>query len=350
MVALEASATPAHAPAATRRTDPLVGAWLLVVAVLVVVMILVGGATRLTDSGLSITEWRPVTGAIPPLSQADWAQEFAKYQATTEYQVQNQGMSLSDFQTIYWWEWGHRLLGRLIGLVYALPFLVFWLMGRLQGRFWACLSLLALGGLQGFVGWWMVQSGLTERLDVAPYRLATHLGLAFLILAGAVWLASGALGWLRTGASGVARPLALGFVGLLFLQILAGAAVAGSDAGKAYADWPTIGGQWLPEGYGALVPFWHNLFENHAAVQFNHRSLGYLVAAAALALAAIGWRRGQGAGQVAALALGGAAAAQVALGIATVLAAAPLGLSLAHQSLAVVLWLSAVGFLRTSVR
>jgi len=349
MVALAASAAAPTASTVPGR-NRLVGLWLLAVCALVVVMILVGGATRLTDSGLSITEWRPVTGAIPPLSDADWASEFAKYQATAEYQVQNRGMSLAEFKTIYWWEWGHRLLGRLIGLVYALPFLAFWLTGRLRGRFWPCLGLLALGGLQGFVGWWMVQSGLSERLDVAPYRLATHLGLAFLILGAAAWLALDALGWLRRGASGVARPWALGFMGLLFLQILAGAAVAGSDAGKAFADWPTIGGEWLPAGYAALSPFWHNLFENHAAVQFNHRTLGYLAAAAALALAAIGWRRGEGAGRAVALALGGAAVAQVCLGVATVLAVAPLGLSLAHQSLAVVVWLCALAFLRTAGR
>lgn len=340
-------------PSLTARdagASPLVGIWLLCVSLLVVAMILVGGATRLTDSGLSITEWRPVTGAIPPLSQADWASEFAKYQATTQYQVLNQGMSLQAFKGIYWWEWGHRLLGRLIGLVFGLPFLAFWLTGRLRGRVWPCLRLLLMGALQGAVGWWMVQSGLAGRLEVAPYRLAIHLGLAVLILALAFSLALQALGWLREGESGVSRRWALGFLALLFLQILAGAAVAGSDAGRAFADWPTIGGAWFPRGYGDLAPFWHNLFENRAAVQFNHRTLAYGVAVGALLMAAFGWRRGRGSARVAALALGAAALAQVGLGITTVLHAAPVGLSLAHQCLAILVWLTAVAVLHTSRR
>ena len=342
MVTLEAGAAPRIAAAAP-RPDYAVGWWLLCVCALVVLMILVGGATRLTDSGLSITEWRPVTGAIPPLSASDWASEFAKYQATTEYQLQNAGMSLAEFQTIYWWEWGHRLLGRLIGLVYALPFLWFLLAGRLKGRAAALSGLLLLGGLQGFVGWWMVESGLVDRLDVAPYRLAAHLGLAFLILGFGFWLALGAFGVPRARFGWPAGA----FLGLLFMQILAGAAVAGSDAGKAYADWPTIGGEAFPSTYAALSPFWHNLFENHAAVQFNHRSLGYLVALCALALGALAWRRGR-------RRLGGALAAgalaQAFLGVATVLGAAPLGLSLAHQGGAAALWLLALAHLRFGLR
>jgi cytochrome c oxidase assembly protein subunit 15 len=195
------------APAAVRlkgRARPgLVAAWLFVVAGLVICMIVVGGLTRLTDSGLSITEWKPVTGAIPPLSAEDWEAEFAKYREIPEYQLQNRGMTLGEFQAIYWWEWGHRLLGRLLGLVFALPLLAFWLMGAIpQGLKGRLVVLLALGGLQGVVGWWMVASGLSERVDVSQYRLATHLGLAFLLLGATWWTALDA----RAGAPAPGRP------------------------------------------------------------------------------------------------------------------------------------------------
>lgn len=331
MPAIAGRGNAASAPA----RDRVVGVWLLLVAALVAVMILVGGATRLTDSGLSITEWKPISGALPPLGAQAWAAEFEKYRQTAEYRLQNHGMSLAEFRTIYWWEWGHRLLGRLIGLVYALPFFIFLASGRLRGRVWACLGLLALGGLQGAIGWWMVQSGLSERLDVAPYRLAVHLGAAFVILGLALWLGLERL-WRARGA-GLCWPV-LGFLGLLLVQIVAGAAVAGSDAGKAYADWPTIGGEWFPRGYGALSPFWHNLFENHGTVQFNHRALGYLVVLAAAAVSLWALQRGPAAARGLAVGLAGAAAGQVCLGVLVVVHAAPAPLSLVHQAGAVALW------------
>lgn len=330
-----------HAPAL--RQDKLVGAWLLLIAATVVLMILVGGATRLTDSGLSITEWRPISGAIPPLSHADWEHLFGLYQRTTEYQVQNRGMSLQEFQSIYWWEWGHRFLGRAIGVLFAAPFAIFWATGRLTGRFWPVLLLFGLGGLQGAIGWWMVASGLEGRLDVSPIRLAVHLGLAFIILGYAVQLALQALGWPKPpSALGGPRWLVPAFAGLLFLQILLGAVVAGTDAGKAYSDWPTIGGDLFPSTYAQLSPFIMNLVENHAATQFNHRLIGYAAALFALHIAGVGWRRGEGRAKSLALTLGAVALLQAVLGIVTILHAAPLDLSLAHQAGAVILWVVAM--------
>lgn len=321
------------------QRDPLVGAWLLAVAAAVVAMILVGGATRLTDSGLSITEWRPISGALPPLSDAEWASLFSQYRQTAEYRLQNAGMSLGEFKYIYWWEWGHRLLGRAIGVLFAIPFLIFWLQGRLSGRFGATLALFAMGAAQGAIGWWMVASGLAGRLDVAPERLAVHLGLAILILGLALHLALRALGWpRRPGALGAPRALATAFLAVLFAQILLGALVAGTDAGRAYTDWPLIGGEWLPAAYAALDPFVRNLVENHAATQFNHRLLGYLTALLALAIGWLAWRGGTGAARALGLWLGVLALGQAALGVMVILHGAPLGLSLLHQGGAVALW------------
>lgn len=331
--------------------DRGVGMWLLGICGLLVGMILLGGATRLTDSGLSITEWQPVTGALPPLSAADWQSAFRKYQTTAEFRLQNSGMSLEEFKGIFLWEWAHRLVGRAIGLVFALPFLVFWALGRLRGRVLACLGVLGLGGAQGALGWWMVQSGLSARLDVAPMRLAMHLGLAFIILGCCALLALQALGWpRRQGALGLPRLWVIGFVLLLFLQILAGAAMAGSDAGRAYTDWPRIGGAWIPPGYGHFQPFWPSLLENHAIVQFHHRMLGYCVALAGLALGLLAWRRGAGAGRALGLLLALGVLAQMLLGIITLVHAAPLGLSLAHQGGAIALWLLALAGLRIAWR
>jgi cytochrome c oxidase assembly protein subunit 15 len=323
-----------------------VGVWLLIVCAFVYVMVLVGGATRLTDSGLSITEWNFVKGVWPPMTDLAWAEEFALYRQTPEYNGQNAGMTLADFQYIYWWEWGHRFLGKVIGVVFAVPFFVFWATGRLYGRFWPVLALFALGGLQGVLGWWMVAGGL-DRLDVPSYRLATHLGMAFIILAVGLWLALDALDR-RTPKQAKTRAgttLQGVFTGLLFVQIVAGALVAGIDAGRRYGDWPTIGGEWFPSGYFEHSPWWRNLFESHAAAQFNHRTLGYVLA---LLGAVLLWRALRHGGLPArwAVATGVMMALQIGLGIVTVMAAAPLGLSLAHQALAAALWVSAVGWMR----
>ncbi|MGE0829988.1 MAG: COX15/CtaA family protein [Hyphomonadaceae bacterium] len=311
--------------------DPLVGAWLTAICALVVAMIVVGGLTRLTDSGLSITEWRLDKGLTPPLTAARWAEEFALYRQTAEYQLQNRGMSLTDFQAIYWWEWAHRFLGKLIGLVFAAPFLALWAMGRLKGLFWPVLGFGLLGGLQGAIGWWMVVSGLEGRLDVSSIRLAVHLGMAFAILGVGTHLAMGAFGWRK----GVADGLVWAFAATLFAQILLGALTAGADAGKAFADWPTIGGELWPASYLG-GPF----IENAAALQFAHRTAGYLVLAFALFLAL----RPGAAGP--ARLVGVLAALQAGLGVATIVTGAHLGLSLVHQLGAVALWIAAMFMLR----
>ena len=331
--------------------DTGVGFWLMAIAVLVVAMILVGGATRLTDSGLSITEWDLGKGLTPPLTAERWAEEFALYQRTTEYQLQNAGMSLGEFQSIYWWEWGHRFLGKMIGVAFALPFAFFWTTGRLRGRFWPVLGLFALGGLQGAIGWWMVTSGLFERLDVSPVRLAIHLGMALIILGGALWLACDAFG-LPRGASrlGAPRWAPLTLMALIFVQAMFGALMAGADGGPAYADWPTIGHEWIPASAFSLDPLWRNFTEHHATQHLLHRSLGYVVALAAILLGVTASLRGQGAARGAALALAGVAVLQAMLGVSTVLSGSPLLVSLAHQAGAVLLWIGTIGVARFSWR
>jgi cytochrome c oxidase assembly protein subunit 15 len=262
--------------------------WLGVVAALIVAMILVGGATRLTESGLSITSWKPVSGTIPPLSDADWQAEFARYQGTPQYDLLNRGIGLAAFKTIYWWEWTHRLLGRLIGVVFAVPFLVFLWQRRIDRALAGRLAIIfLLGGAQGALGWWMVQSGLVEtRVAVSQYRLAAHLGLAIVLFGYILWTALEVIGARRSSVNAAARfqPLVLVFAGLVFVQMLLGAFVAGLDAGLAFSTWPTYGGAWIPPGLYDLSPWWINHFENHALVHFQHRTLGYAVAAIQVAL------------------------------------------------------------------
>jgi cytochrome c oxidase assembly protein subunit 15 len=322
--------------------DAWVGAWLIAIAVCVFAMVMVGGATRLTDSGLSITEWNIEKEFVPPLTHAAWEREFSLYQQTTEYQVQNRGMSLGDFQRIFWWEWSHRFVGKMIGFVFAAPFILFWATGRLRGRFWPVLGLFGLGAAQGAIGWWMVVSGLFGRLDVSPVRLAIHLAMAFTILACALWLALDAFGWpakrSKLGAP-VWAPFAL--MGLIFVQVLFGALLAGARGGPAFPDWPMIGHQWLPSGAFSLQPFLANFTDNHATQHLMHRTTGYLVALSALALAALALRRGTGAARGAALAVGAIALCQAALGVATIVLLDPMALALVHQAGAALLWATA---------
>lgn len=345
-----APAAPGAAEAQRRRARGAIALWLTVLSVMVAAMVLIGGLTRLTDSGLSITEWNLVTGTLPPLSEAAWMAEFEKYQAIPEFQLQNSAFALSDFKFIYWWEWGHRLLGRLVGLVWAAGFAFFYVRKMIPAGWTGRLLLAgALGGLQGAIGWWMVSSGLHGRMvDVASYRLAIHLGLAFAIFAVLNWFAwqlrrDGA--WLLaarrrrlTGLSGVTH----GFMALVFVQILLGALVAGIDAGRGYIDWPLMNGEFLPSESFDYTPFWTNFFENPALVQFIHRMTGYAVAAMAV-VTLLKCRRSGHAGAkgwagVAAM----VTALQVLLGIVTVMHAAPLGLALAHQLGALALWAAAV--------
>lgn len=332
-------------------TSRAVSNWLLIVAVMVVAMILVGGTTRLTDSGLSITEWKPISGAIPPITQSDWEEEFRLYQRTTEFQEQNSAMTLSEFRFIFWWEWGHRQLGRLIGLVFAIPFAVFWLRGHLSARLKPRLFvLLCLGGLQAAIGWWMVASGLVDRLDVSQYRLATHLGMAFVILGYTVWLALEARYGPPPLRRGTLTGVSFGLLGLVFLQILLGALVAGLDAGRIYNTWPLMHGALIPDGYLAGMDFFPAIFESRAAVQMHHRWTGYLVALAVLAYAVLIWREPRVSLKPFMIILPALVTGQVALGIAALLAVVPLGLSLAHQLGAVLLFVATLSAAWTARR
>jgi heme a synthase len=329
----------------------LVGIWLLIICALVFAMIMVGGTTRLTDSGLSITEWNFMKHVIPPMNEAAWQQEFLLYQQTMEYQAQNNGMSLDEFRQIYWWEWAHRFLGQTLGLVFLLPALVFFFTGRLRGRFRVTALLFVLGGMQGAIGWWMVTSGLFDRLDVSPVRLAIHLAMAFVILAIALWTALGAFVWpSQKTEAGVWRWAPFALMALIFVQVMLGALLAGSDGGKAYADWPTIGGEWIPSSAFSLEPFFSNFTEEHATQHLLHRTTGYLVAFVALLLSLVGLIRGQGDARWALGLVGLVAALQAGLGIMTVLAASPLSLSLLHQAGAAILWMTALVAARAAWR
>jgi len=312
---------------------PAVAIWLFGVAALVFAMVVVGGITRLTGSGLSITEWKPIMGALPPLNEADWQEAFRKYQEIPQYSQVNAGMSLAEFQGIFWWEWIHRQLGRFIGVAFAIPFVVLLLMKRIPRRLvWRCALLLGLGGLQGLIGWWMVSSGLSERVDVAPERLATHLGLAFLIFAGLIW--TGLEAWFgeehSRSPAGWSRGAAV-LLGVVFVQCLLGGLVAGAKAGFIYTDWPLMNGSVLPPvdwGQGGLA-FLHD----PALVQFNHRLMAYalFLGAAVYAVQAWRWRLAEGMG-AAAFALFGVVAAQAVLGVITLIHVVPIGLGVLHQA------------------
>lgn len=319
--------------------------WLGIVAALVILMVLVGGATRLTDSGLSITEWKPIMGAIPPLSAQDWQIAFDKYRQIPEYTLVNKGMNLSEFKVIYWWEWGHRQLGRLIGLVYVVPLVAFLAMGVIP-KHWRLklIGLGLLGGLQGAIGWWMVASGLSERVDVAPIRLAIHLGTAFIILGLLLWFIFKLRleDWQLLQASrrrhtGRAQ-WAVALVGLTFAQIFAGALVAGLDAGQWYVDWPLMNGYILPPESFDLRPLALNVIENHALVQFNHRTLAYVLLIAMLVFFVLS-RRAEGRQERTWATYGLCILLlQTGIGISTVLHAAPFTWALAHQAGGVIVW------------
>jgi heme a synthase len=331
--------------------SPWLSVWLLIVILLVIAMVAVGGATRLTDSGLSITEWKPLLGAIPPLSAADWSVAFAKYKTIPEYKLVNDGMSLAQFKTIYWWEWSHRFLGRFIGLAYGLPLLGFWIAGGIPKRLkLPLLGVLLLGGLQGFVGWYMVQSGLTERVDVSHYRLAMHLGLAFVLLGCLVWLAllarhADPLRRLQT-ISAPARAVGVALVVLVLAQVILGAFVAGTKAGLTYNTWPLMDGDIVPPGLWSKTPWYMNIVENLTAIQFNHRVLAYvLVLVATIQAVMIASQTERTSAIASAWTLCILMFAQAGLGIWTLLAVdgtIPLHLGVAHQTLAAVVFAIAV--------
>src|SRR4030088_2575408 len=313
--------------------------WLLSISALIAIMVLVGGATRLTESGLSIVEWKPVTGTLPPLSEAQWTQAFGAYKTIPQYRELNAGMDLSEFKTIFWWEWSHRLLGRVIGIAYLLPFLWFLWRGALgadlRRRLWL---IFGLGALQGAVGWWMVASGLSQRVEVSQYRLATHLVLALLIFAAIVWTLRRLADRPPSAASARLRITSVALLALTFVQLYLGALVAGLRAGKVYNTWPEIDGALIPSAARLFfeTPWWRNLFDNTLTVQIEHRMVGYALFAFAVlhALDAIRSRAGtsapSGAGWLAA-----AITLQAALGILALLNGVPRGLALAHQAVAI---------------
>lgn len=318
-------------------------AWLFFICAMIFAMILVGGATRLTDSGLSITEWQPIVGILPPLTEDAWREAFRLYQKIPEYAVVNKGMSLDEFKFIYWWEWAHRFLGRMIGLVFLLPFLYFIARGRISRRLAPKLVIMfVLGGLQGALGWYMVRSGLVDRVDVSQYRLAAHLCAAIFIFGYIFWVA------IRMGrrhsadnVSGPVTALSAAFLTLaIFVQIALGAFVAGLDAGQGYNTWPEMDGTLIPDGLAAMTPWYLNLFENALTVQFNHRMFAYaLVIYASLhavLVARIGGKE-DGIAMSAAL-LACAVWLQAALGVMTLLTRVPVSLGLAHQGMAVIVF------------
>ena len=331
------------APKGARRAIRL---WLMVLFALVWATIILGGATRLTGSGLSIVEWAPVVGTIPPMTEEHWLREFTAYQQIPQFSIINPDMDLQGFKFIYWWEWSHRQLGRLIGLVWALGFLGF-LVARKIPAGWTprLLGVGALGGMQGAIGWWMVSSGLNDGMvRVASYRLATHLGMAFLILGLIAWYvlqlsrSEAELLRARRAAEPKLFSISTGLLHLAFIQILLGALVAGIDAGRSYIGWPKMGGEWIPEWIWDADLGWRNFFENPATVQFTHRMVGYLLTIFAVVVWLRARRSPHPVTQGAFTAMLVAMAAQIGLGILNVLHASPLALALSHQFGAVVLF------------
>lgn len=324
----------------------MVRRWLTTVAGLIFAMVLVGGATRLTDSGLSIVEWQPVMGTLPPLSEADWRTAFQKYQATPQYQDVNRGMSVEEFKTIFWWEWAHRLLGRLIGVAFLLPFAWFlwrgWIEPPMRTRLWI---IFGLGALQGALGWWMVVSGLVDRIEVSQYRLAIHLCLACLIFVATLWTAEGLSNRPVSVAPMRVRLSAIALATAVLAQIYLGALVAGLRAGLIYNTWPLIDGAFLPDAARlfSVHPVWRNFFENTLTVQFDHRMLAYAIwICALLHLLDVARTANRGAALAGAIVLFAAVTLQAALGIWTLLSVAPLSLSLLHQAMAMLVLTAAI--------
>lgn len=316
-----------------------VGLWLMAMVAVVLGMVTIGGLTRLTGSGLSITEWQPIVGVLPPLNGAQWADAFAKYQRIPQYLVENRGMSLDGFKGIFWWEWTHRLLGRLLGILFLAPFLWFCWVGAIKRGDWLRMLLLFfLGGLQGFIGWWMVSSGLEVRTSVSQYRLAIHLGTALLLLVAMLWIA---LEYLRGPAGNKNVGRAFAFAGAVYLQMLLGALVAGLHAGLIYNTWPDMNGRIFPEDPFFFHPWWVNFFENPGLAQFDHRIGAYVVAA----FAALIYVRGvklSGLAKLSAKTIAIITTIQIALGITTLLLQAPEWLAAAHQVTAACLLSAAV--------
>src|SRR6267378_3049361 len=328
----------------TRNGERAVAAWLLACCALVFAMVVVGGVTRLTHSGLSIVEWQPIVGALPPLDDAGWQEAFAKYKQTPEYRLVNPRMNLEGFKSIFWWEYIHRLLGRLIGAAFLLPLLWFALRRRINRALtWKLLAIFGLGGLQGALGWYMVQSGLVDNPRVSQFRLTAHLGIAFLIYAAMLWIAFDLL-FARAGpVSRRLRSLALALAVLIFVMVLSGGLVAGIRAGLAYNTFPLMNGRFVPPEIFSLDPWYLNFFSNMATVQFDHRLIAWLLAF----LVPWFWLRvrreaAPRRAKLAADLLLGALTLQIVLGIATLLLAVPVPLAAAHQAGALLVFSAAL--------
>ncbi len=337
----------------TENDNNLIGLWLLTICLLIFSMVIIGGATRLTNSGLSITEWKPIMGAIPPLTDQDWHVAFEKYKLIPEYKLENRGMSLNEFKYIFWWEWFHRFLGRFIGIVFLVPMLLFWVSGKFTLDLkLKCSALFILGGLQGALGWYMVKSGLVDRVDVSQYRLAAHLGLAIFIFAATYWVYLG----LKPITYHQEKLTRMGFVKFsgtvlvigLFLQIVLGAFVAGLHAGLSHNTWPLMDGSIIPAGLFTMSPWYLNFFENVLTVQFNHRMLAYVLliwTCYHLYLVANCMGEGRHLWSIALLLIG--LLMQIALGIWTLLAIVPISLGLVHQAGALFVLLIAITHLHS---
>ncbi|MCB5410140.1 heme A synthase [Pseudogemmobacter faecipullorum] len=336
-----------------RGARPAIRIWLALLFLMVAAMIIIGGLTRLTGSGLSITEWRPLTGAIPPMNAADWAAEFTKYQQIAQFQLTNATMTVEEFKLIYWWEWGHRQLGRAVGLIWALGFVYFLIRRQIPAGWTGRLLLVGgLGGLQGAIGWWMVYSGVDSlRISVAPYRLATHLGLAFIILGFLGWYvlllsrSEAQLMTARRGREAKLFSMSTGLMHFAFLQILLGALVAGTDAGTAFPTWPLMNGSFIPSDIfyvtdldGNVLPAWHAFFEGQGMTQFMHRMAGYLLISFGLVV----WLRGRKSvyreTRQAFHAVMIMLVLQMLLGIYSALTLAQLHVAITHQLGAILLW------------
>ncbi|MDB5740507.1 MAG: Heme synthase [Alphaproteobacteria bacterium] len=321
------------------KSRTAVGVWLLAVALVILGMVTIGGLTRLTGSGLSITEWKPIMGALPPLNTAQWQDAFAKYQQIPQYRLENHGMSLEAFKGIFWWEWAHRFLGRLLGVVFFVPFVWFAFVGAIKKSDWPRMLLLfVLGGLQGFIGWWMVTSGFEVRTSVSQYRLAIHLGAALLLLVAILWIA---LEYLRGSEGKGDAKRGFVFAGLVYLQMLLGALVAGLHAGLVYNTWPDMNGNVFPESPFFSSPWWINFFENDGLAQFDHRIGAYIVAGFAVCIYLRGIRL-TGYAKTSAKTVAVITVWQIFLGIATLLMQAPEYLAAAHQVTAALLLCAAV--------
>ncbi|WP_416355789.1 COX15/CtaA family protein [Aureimonas phyllosphaerae] len=327
----------------------LIRIWLYVIAAMVMALVVVGGATRLTESGLSITEWKPIHGVVPPLSDTEWQEEFDLYRQIPQYQQINRGMALSEFKVIYWWEWSHRFLARSVGVAFALPLLFFWVTGRIEP--WLkprLVGLLALGGLQGGIGWWMVASGLVERTDVSQYRLAVHLTMACIILTATLWIARGLVNR-PTERAPTDHSYLVGFllVAMVLFQIYLGGLVAGLNAGLSYNTWPLMDGQVIPSNLLTMTPTWRNFFENPMTVQFVHRLGAYALLTVAILHAIAARRIAPGSHHArGATWLAVAVLAQAMIGITTLLMHVPIDAALMHQAGALVVLAGAVFHVR----